>query len=184
MSEPLKDTIEAMLTRNKVPSIGGRWPNFAKEEDATPIDRVFLESWRYRADDPIWSKILAAINLEYGRIVMYGLRANRLAEAMCCGDGFFERKQSQRQELLNLADMAEGLANFLRGARRLLPANRRKHGYWQPDEFLREYRQSIEASVGPAIFDRNVAALDITNFAEPFAEGSNGVRGIGSGSET
>jgi hypothetical protein len=34
------ETIDTMLARNKVPSIGGRWINLKKEEDATPVDRA------------------------------------------------------------------------------------------------------------------------------------------------
>jgi hypothetical protein len=113
----LLETINAMLTRNTVPSIGGRWVDRKKEEEATPVDRAFLESWRKHVDDPIWSKTLATVRIyfpheTYAWIVVKGLRVNRLAEGMRSGDWFFERRQKERQELLDQAGMAEALATY------------------------------------------------------------------------
>jgi hypothetical protein len=113
----LLETINAMLTRNTVPSIGGRWVDHKKEEEATPVDRAFLESWRNHVGDPIWSKTLTALQTlvpheTYAWIVVKGLRVNRLAEGMRSGDWFFERRQMERQELLDRADMAEALATY------------------------------------------------------------------------
>jgi hypothetical protein len=106
-----------MLARNKVPSIGGRWIDLKKDEDSTPVDRASLESWRNHIDDPIWSRTLAAFQIyfpptTYQRIVAKALLANRMAEGMRTGDYFFEQRQKERQKLLDLADMAEGLATY------------------------------------------------------------------------
>jgi hypothetical protein len=113
----LLETINAMLTRNMVPSIGGRWVDCRKEEEATPVDRAFLESWRNHVDDPIWSKTLAAVRRllpfeTYAWIVVKGLRVNRLAEGMRSGDSFLEQQRKHRQECLDLADKAEELAKY------------------------------------------------------------------------
>jgi hypothetical protein len=112
----LLETIDKMLARNTVPSIGGRWLDLKKEEDATPVDRAFLESWRNYVDDPIWSRTLAAFQIyipcTYQRIVANALLANRMAEGVRTGDYFFEQRQKDRQKLLDLAVMAEGLAAY------------------------------------------------------------------------
>jgi hypothetical protein len=118
----LSEAIEALLASDEVPSIGGEYVNHQKREDATAVDRAFLESWRNRADDPIWSRTLATIrtcyrpHTPYVWMVARALRANRMAEGARAGiDIVFERRQNERRELLDLAGMAEALANHLGG---------------------------------------------------------------------
>jgi hypothetical protein len=115
----LLETIDAMLARNKVPGIGGRWKELKKEEDATSADRAFLESWRGHVENPIWSKILAALNrsifvFTYRYIVAEALRANRKVEGVSSGvDSFLERERKRREQFLESGHRAEALAKFL-----------------------------------------------------------------------
>jgi hypothetical protein len=118
----LSEAIEALLASNKVPSIGGEYVNHQKREDATAVARAFLESWRNRADDPIWWRTLATIRTYYRRYTPYEwmvarvLRVNRRAEGARAGiDIVFQQRQNERRELLDLAGMAEALANHLGG---------------------------------------------------------------------
>ena len=114
----LLETIDTMLARNKVPSIGGRWIDLKKDEDSTPVDRASLESWRNHIDDPIWSRTLAAIQIYIPRatyvwIVAKALLANRMAEGARAGVDFvYEQRQKERREYLDLADKAEALAKY------------------------------------------------------------------------
>jgi hypothetical protein len=110
----LSEAIEALLASNEVPSIGGEYVNHQKREDATAVDRAFLESWRNRADDPIWSTALVTIRTYYRPYTPYvwmvarALRANRMAEGARAGvDILFEQRQNERRELFDLAGMAE-----------------------------------------------------------------------------
>jgi hypothetical protein len=52
-----------------------------------------------------------------------------------------------------------------------LPPNRGNHGHLTPNQISGERRQSIILPSRPAIVDRHVAARDIADFAQPFAEG-------------
>jgi hypothetical protein len=54
----------------------------------------------------------------------------------------------------------------LRCERRGSAADRDDHGHLPLDEIGSQRRQSIVMAVGPAIFDRNVLALDIATFAQ------------------
>jgi hypothetical protein len=115
----LLETIDAMLACNKVPGIGGRWKELKKEEDATHADRAFLESCRDCVDNPIWSKILAAMNryffvFTYRCIVAEALRANRKVEGVSSGvDCFLERERKRREQHLESGHLAEALAKCL-----------------------------------------------------------------------
>jgi hypothetical protein len=118
----LRETIDEMLASNKVPSIGGQYVDHKKQEDATAVDRAFLESWRNDADDSIWPSTLATIRTCYRPYTPYvwmvarALRANRMAEGAHGGvDIVFERRQKERRECLDLADKAEALANHFGG---------------------------------------------------------------------
>jgi hypothetical protein len=118
----LSEAIEALLASDEVPSIGGEYVNHQKREDATAVDRAFLESWRNRADDPIWSRTLATIrtyyrpHTPYEWMVAKALRVNRMAEGARAGiDIVFQQRQNERRELLDLAGMAEALAHHLGG---------------------------------------------------------------------
>ena len=118
----LRETIDAMLAFNKVPSIGGQYVDHKKQEDATAMDRAFLESWRNHADDSIWPSTLATIRTCYRPYTPYvwmvarALRANRMAEGAHEGvDIMFERRQKERRKYLDLAVMAEALANHFGG---------------------------------------------------------------------
>jgi hypothetical protein len=138
----LLETIDAMLSRNKVPSIGGRWMDLKKEEDATPVDRAFLESWRNHVDDPIWSRTLSAVQTflpyeTYGWIVVKALRVNRLAEGARSGvDLDLEQRRKEHLELLEKADQAEALANYFSGLDAETAA-------WY-DEFLHPTRELVK----------------------------------------
>lgn len=46
----------------------------------------------------------------------------------------------------------------------------------EPDQLLRQGGEPIEASLGPAIFDRDVPAFDPAQIAEPLAEPVEGIR--------
>jgi hypothetical protein len=114
----LKDTIEAMLTRNRVPKTEGRAWYFLQEDEATSADRVFLETWRRQVDDPIWSRTVAAVQVHFPNpalwMVMMALRTNRWAERARVGiDCFLEQQREKRKKHLELADTAEALATYL-----------------------------------------------------------------------
>src|SRR5258708_1334537 len=46
----------------------------------------------------------------------------------------------------------------------------------EPDKFLCQLAHSFRSSLCPSVFDRDVLAVDPTEFTEPAAEGFNGVR--------
>jgi hypothetical protein len=59
---------------------------------------------------------------------------------------------------------------LLRGEHRTFAAFGHDHVDLAADEIRRQGRQPIEVSFRPAIFDRNVLALDVAEFAHPLAE--------------
>lgn len=110
-----------MLARNRVPKTEGRTWIALEEVEATSADRAFLEAWRKRADDPVWSRTVAAVQAHFPRrgaarwIAMMALRTNRWADDAGFGvDSFFDLAREERQKLLELADKAEALAKYFR----------------------------------------------------------------------
>jgi hypothetical protein len=118
----LRETIEAMLARNRVTKIEGRVWIVGEEDQATAADRAFLEAWRKQADDPIWSRTVALVQAELpGRraarwIAMIALRTNRWADGVGAGvDSFFDLARENHRKHLELADYAEALAKYIGG---------------------------------------------------------------------
>jgi hypothetical protein len=56
------------------------------------------------------------------------------------------------------------------GERRIVAAGCGDHGYLTSNEIGRERRQPIQSSLRPAVFDRDVLALDITGLVQATAE--------------
>src|SRR5262245_57071745 len=56
------------------------------------------------------------------------------------------------------------------GCQRSRWGDRNDYGRWVSDQFGGQCRQSLKATIGRNIFDRNIAAFDIAGFLEPLAE--------------
>ena len=56
------------------------------------------------------------------------------------------------------------------------PPRRRDHGDPSANQFGRQRRQPIDLTFGPAVFDRDVLALDIADLLEALAESAQTIR--------
>ena len=50
-------------------------------------------------------------------------------------------------------------------------AGRSNHGHLTMDQISNHRRQPVGSTLSPAIFDCDVAAIDVTGFAQPFEKG-------------
>jgi hypothetical protein len=55
-------------------------------------------------------------------------------------------------------------------------AGRGNHGHLPMNQISHHRRQPIAVTFPPAVFDRHVAAIDVTGFAQPFEKGRQGSR--------
>jgi hypothetical protein len=108
---PMKTELVAILKGDK---------HLGEKLDAA--DRAYLLRWADNcADDPIWEEVVADARAHgvwphetmYSAVIYYAISARRYAESVRGGvDPLFRERQTQRTELLALAERADDLARY------------------------------------------------------------------------
>jgi hypothetical protein len=123
----MRTALLKILEEDEFPGISGRLigqDKWSLEDDKLrSSDRDFLQTWvDHYADEPAWERLVADArrfqnSSMFDPISLNALRARRAAEDAGSGvDPLDEERRKRREELLDLAKSADGLAAFWRQA--------------------------------------------------------------------